>query len=56
MQNLSRVLDEDIVDKSSDAMKYTTKPGGTARRADIWAIRKRQNGNSRKDRQWTLFR
>jgi cell division protein FtsI (penicillin-binding protein 3) len=31
-----RVLDSDIVQQIASAMKYTTKPGGTARKADIW--------------------
>lgn len=30
------VISQAIVDKVVRAMKYTTKPGGTARRADIW--------------------
>lgn len=35
-QTFPRVLDEDIVKQVSLAMKYTTKPGGTARKAEIW--------------------
>lgn len=35
IENFSKVLDSDIVDRVVRAMKFTTKPGGTARRADI---------------------
>jgi cell division protein FtsI (penicillin-binding protein 3) len=31
-----KVLDADIMKLVVDAMKFTTKPGGTARRADVW--------------------
>lgn len=31
-----KVLSDDIIKKVVDATKYTTKPGGTARRADVW--------------------
>ncbi len=31
-----RVLDQDIIEKVLTAMKYSTKPGGTCRRAEIW--------------------
>jgi len=34
-QSFPRVLDADIVEKVVTAMKYVTKPGGTAKRADI---------------------
>ncbi len=31
-----KVLDADIVDQVAKAIKYSTKPGGTCRRAEIW--------------------
>lgn len=31
-----KVLDADIVDQVAKALKYSTKPGGTCRRAEIW--------------------
>lgn len=30
------VMDKDIIDRVIQAMKFTTKPGGTARRGDVW--------------------
>lgn len=35
-QKFPRVMDEDIAAAVLLAMKYTTKPGGTARRGEIW--------------------
>ena len=35
-ESFPRVLSPEIVKQVVNAMKYTTKPGGTARRADVW--------------------
>jgi cell division protein FtsI (penicillin-binding protein 3) len=36
IQNFPHVLNADIIAKVLNAMKYVTKPGGTARRGEIW--------------------
>lgn len=36
LKNFPRIISRENVDKIKTAMKYTTKPGGTARRADVF--------------------
>ena len=37
-QQFPRIIETEAVTRITTAMKYTTKPGGTARRADVWGF------------------